>query len=190
MDRMILTNTAIMDAIQSGDLAIDPFDMQSLGVNSYDVKLGDKLLTYKLERTIVTVDDEKLAYLDSREDNATEEHFIGGRGFILQPGLLYLAKTLERVDSHNLIPMMDGRSSMGRLGISVHVTAGFGDLGYCGHWTLEVTCVHPVRIYSGMRIGQIWWVRPEGATTTRYAGKYQNAADVLASRAHEDWSER
>ena len=78
-------------------------------------------------------------------------------GLVLSPNQLYLGRTVERTETHNLVPMIEGRSSIGRLGLFVHVTAGFGDVGFCGYWTLEMFAVQPIRIYAGVPICQIFY---------------------------------
>ena len=90
-------------------------------------------------------------------------HRIPEGGVMLTPHRLYLARTVERTETRNLVPMLEGRSSVGRLGLFIHVTAGFGDVGFCGFWTLEMFCVQPVRIYAGVEIGQIFYHTLEGA---------------------------
>lgn len=184
---MILVDTDILKALRSGELNIDPFNSDQLGVNSYDVRLDSRLLTYNMGVAHYAQSRDGIQhYLDSRRDNITQTIHIPSSGFILQPGTLYLGNTIEAIDSHDLIPMMDGRSSVGRLGVSIHVTAGFGDLGFCGKWTMEISVIHPVRVYPEMRIAQVWWSRPSSHTNRRYAGKYQNAKGVMASKLFKD----
>ena len=86
--------------------------------------------------------------------NGIEFLKIPKEGLLLQPGTLYLGRTLEYTETHGMVPMLEGRSSVGRLGLFVHVTAGFGDIGFCGYWTLEMFAVQPVRIYAGVAICQ------------------------------------
>ena len=102
-------------------------------------------------------------------------------GFLLEPGVLYLGSTVEYTETHGLVPIIDGRSSVGRLGIFVHVTAGYGDNGYCGKWTLELACIVPVVIYPNMKICQI---RFQSVTKGwEYSSdKYQNSMDVQPSK--------
>ena len=92
------------------------------------------------------------------------------------------------VESMSLVPMLVGRSSIGRLGIFVHVTAGFGDVGFSGNWTLELTCVQPVRVYPGMEICQIYYQTTTGEILSQYHGKYQGSRDVVASRIYQELS--
>lgn len=138
---MILSDSEIKRRIGS-DIIITPYNESCVGAASYDVHLGDTLATYD-------------GQLDAKYPTTISDFAIPDDGFILVPGVLYLGFTVEYTETHNLVPILEGKSSIGRLGISIHITAGFGDPGFCGHWTLEMTCVEPVRIYAGMPIGQI-----------------------------------
>ena len=158
-----------------GNIVIEPFDPACLGPNSYDVNLGDKLMTYNE------------AVLDPKKKNRTEIMEIPEEGVILWPGVLYLGFTEEYTENPMHVPGYDGRSSLGRLGVFSHATAGFGDIGYVGRWTLELSVVQPVRVYAGMKIGQLFWHRPEGEITKRYNGKYQGAEGILESKLWKDW---
>lgn len=173
---MILTGNEIKLQRAAKSIVIEPFDERQLGANSYNVRLADELLAYKD------------AVLDSRLDNRFGRLKIPKEGLVLVPGRLYLGKTVEYTETHDLVPMLEGRSSGGRLGISIHATAGFGDIGFCGNWTLEISCVQPVRIYAGMEIGQIYFLQPYGEILTRYNGKYQGQTDIVSSRMWQDRS--
>ncbi len=140
---MILSDKKILEAVETGDIVIEPFDRSCLGTNSYDVHLGENLAVYK-DRV-----------LDAKKHNAVEHFVIGDEGYVLQPGTLYLGVTKEYTETHNAVPFLEGKSSVGRLGIDIHATAGKGDVGFCNTWTLEISCVQPVRIYAGMPIGQL-----------------------------------
>lgn len=171
----MLTANEIKLQRANGNIVVEPWDPACLGPNSYDVHLHPKLMIYKEE------------VLDSRKENRTGEYTIPEEGFVLKPGKLYLGKTVEYTETNNLIPAYDGRSSVGRLGISSHVTAGFGDIGFKGNWTLEIVVVHPVRVYPYMRIGQLYWERPDGEVLQNtYHGKYQGERDIAASRMWKD----
>jgi len=144
---MILSDKMIKKAVVAGDIFIDPFDLKCLGSNSYDVHLGDTLKTY-------------MAYeyghpLDCSVEQKTITHFIGRSGMILKPGRLYLGVTKEYTKTEKYVPFLDGKSSVGRLGISIHCTAGRGDVGFANHWTMEIFVQEPIRIYAGMPIGQL-----------------------------------
>ncbi len=151
------------------DIVIDPFDDQRLNPNSYNLSLHNELLTY-----------EELV-LDMRRPNRVRRHVIPESGLVLQPNTLYLGRTAERTETHNLIPMIEGRSSIGRLGLFVHVTAGFGDVGFCGYWTLEMFAVHPVRIYPGVQICQIFYHGIDGDFVPYHSNKYQHNRDIQPS---------
>lgn len=170
----MLTGHEIRNMVGAGYIIIQPFDEDNLGPNSYDVRLDDELVVY----------DEVI--LDPRRNNRFHTIRIPETGLVLQPGRLYLGRTMEYTESPCHIPLYDGRSSLGRLGVASHVTAGFGDLGFCGKWTLELSVVQPVRIYPGMRVGQLSWHCPNGMIMDRYHGKYQGQGDVQPSRMFED----
>lgn len=155
-------------------IEIDPFDPARLGPNSYDVALADALRVYRPSR---------YGHLDSRAENPTDELPIYEGGTVLMPGELYLGATVERVRCEGLVPYIDGRSSFGRLGLSVHVTAGRGDDGWNGRLTLELTVVKPLRVYAGDLVAQLTFHTLEGARAP-YRGRYQHSNGPVASRAH------
>lgn len=171
-------------------LDIEPFDPARAGPNSYDVTLADKLLVYNLVNSsayLLYGSGAALEYrneLDVRRETPTTELTIPPDGMVLLPGILYLGSTVERTACHGLIPWLDGRSSVGRLGIQIHATAGRGDDGWEGTWTLEITVTHPVRVYPGMRIGQLTFFTTRGERAP-YAGRYQHQAGPTASRMHQ-----
>ncbi len=159
---MILSDKKILDSIKNGQIVIEPFKSESLGTNSYDVHLGKYLAVY--ENNI----------LDAKKHNTIKEVIIPEEGFIIQPGTLYLGVTEEYTETHNSVPFLEGKSSVGRLGIDIHATAGKGDVGFCNTWTLEISCVQPVRIYAGMPIGQLIYFMVEG-DIENYYNKKKNA---------------
>ena len=168
-------------------IRIEPYDESQLNPNSYNLKLDRKLLEYCLpdEPTLPQVFDGFV--LDPKEDNPVQEIEIPEGGYVLQPGKLYLGSTVEWTEAHgSIIPHITGRSSTGRLGLWVHVTAGFGDTGFCGNWTLELACIHPVRVYPGMEVCQISYEVALGRLTP-YKGKYQGARSVESSKIHKDY---
>ena len=165
---MILVDRDILKAVQDGDIVIEPFDPSSMGTNSYDVHLGPLLLTYREEM------DERMYYpmpLDAARSRATQEHRISDAGVLLKPGVLYLGSTVEYTESHRHVPFLEGKSSLGRLGMSIHVTAGKGDVGFCNHWTMEITVVHPLRVYAGMPVGQLIWFQTSDTPIVPYHRK-------------------
>jgi dCTP deaminase len=82
--------------------------------------------------------------------------------------------------------MIEGRSSIARLGLTIHITAGFGDVGFCGKWTLELTAAQSIMIYPRMPIGQLYWIWTS-KTTRKYKGKYQDQKETMASKSYEDY---
>jgi len=163
-------------------ILIDPFDPAMCGPNSYDVTLGD---------TLLFLDPPRMVNPDSPPP--TREMTLKRSGhWVLYPGRLYLGATRERVACHGVVPWIDGRSSVGRLGVSVHVTAGRGDDGWPGPgrepapFTLEITVVHPTILRPGMRLAQLTFMRVEGERRP-YAGRYGEAtAAPVASRFHQE----
>ena len=157
---MILTDQQILAEIDKGTIVIEPYDRECLGTNSYDVHLGPYLATYRE------------AVLDARQHNAIDHFEIDPvAGFVLQPGTLYLGVTEEYTETHATVPFLEGKSSVGRLGIDIHATAGKGDVGFCNHWTLEISVSMPVRVYAGMPIGQLIYFTVQGDVQTFYNRK-------------------
>lgn len=156
---MILSDEKILGQIERGEIVIEPFDRSCLGTNSYDVHLSPYLAVY--------IDE----VLDAKKHNTIREILIPEEGYILQPNTLYLGSTLEYTETHNAVPFLEGKSSTGRLGIDIHATAGKGDVGFCNHWTLEISVIQPVRVYAGMPIGQLIYFAVEGSIQNYYNKK-------------------
>ena len=156
---MILSDKQILVAIAKGEIVIEPYDRKCIGTNSYDVHLGKWLATY--------VDKE----LDARKHNTIRHFEIPEEGYVLQPGVLYLGVTEEYTETHATVPFLEGKSSIGRLGIDIHATAGKGDVGFCNTWTLEISCVQPVRVYAGMPVGQLIYFTVDGDIENFYNRK-------------------
>ncbi len=159
---MILTDKQILTKIKNGAILISPFNRKFLGSNSYDVHLGKNLAIYKDE------------ILDSKKHNKIKHFEITKDGFILQPHMLYLGVTEEYTETHEHVPFLEGKSSIGRLGIDIHATAGKGDVGFCNYWTLEISVKQPVRVYAGMPIGQLIYFEVSGEIEVLY-NKKKNA---------------
>ena len=170
---MILSGDEIKRRIDS-DIKIDPFNPDNLNPNSYNLTLHHDVVTY--EEVV----------LDMRKNNRVRRMVIPESGLVLEPNRLYLGRTVERTETHNLVPMIEGRSSIGRLGLFVHVTAGFGDVGFKGFWTLEMFAIQPVRIYPGVSICQIFYHQIDGAITEYTNGKYQNNHDIQPSLLYKE----
>lgn len=170
---MILTGNQIRAEL-GRNIIIDPFDETLLNPNSYNLRLHDELLVY--EEVV----------LDMKKPARFRRLTIPPQGIILNPQQLYLARTIERTETHNLVPMLEGRSSIGRLGLFVHITAGFGDIGFKGYWTLEMFAVQPIRIYAGVEICQIFYHDVRGEITEYDGGKYQNNKDIQTSLLYKE----
>jgi dCTP deaminase len=159
---MILSDVEIKKCIERKEIVIEPYDPACLGTNSYDVHIGKYLAVYTDE------------ILDAKKHNKIKEIIIPEEGFVIQPGTLYLGVTEEYTETHTTVPFLEGKSSVGRLGIDIHATAGKGDVGFCNTWTLEISCVHPVRIYAGMPVGQLIYFKVDG-DIENYYNKKKNA---------------
>ncbi|MCI8624394.1 MAG: dCTP deaminase [Provencibacterium sp.] len=157
------------------DIVIDPFSPDRLNANSYNLTLHNELLVY--EDTV----------LDMKKPNATRRLIIPSEGLRLEPDRLYLGRTREYTRTEKTVPMLEGRSSTGRLGLFVHVTAGFGDVGFSGYWTLEIYCVQPIIIYPGVEICQIYYHDILGDYEKYHSEKYQNNTDIQPSRLYLDF---
>jgi len=172
MKPMILSGQEIRSRI-GNDIHIDPFDETRLNPNSYNLSLHDELMVY--EEVV----------LDMAKANRVRRVAIPEEGLVLSPNQLYLGRTVERTTTRNLVPQIEGRSSVGRLGLFVHVTAGFGDVGFSGYWTLEMFAVQPVRIYAGVPICQIFYHEITGEIV-EYCSKYQHNRDIQPSLLFEE----
>jgi dCTP deaminase len=156
---MILSDTRILEEIEKGTIKVEPYRRENLGSNSYDVHLGKILAKYKDE------------VLDAKKHNKIEFFEIPEEGFVLQPHVFYLGVTAEYTETHAHVPFLEGKSSTGRLGIDIHATAGKGDVGFCGNWTLEISVKQPVRVYAGMPVGQLIYFPVDGTIAVKYNEK-------------------
>lgn len=181
----MLSSAKIIEEVNNKNIYIDNFNPEKLNPNSYNLTLNNKLLIYKSEYDPYI--DEDRIILDLMKDNAVEELIIPEDGLILKPGILYLGSTNEYTETKNYVPMLDGRSSIGRLGIMVHQTAGFGDIGFIGKWTLEITVVHPIFIYPNIEICQISYQEVLGDISSTYHGKYYNQNGPVKSMMYKEF---
>lgn len=222
---MILTGNQIKWAKEQGYLDISYWDESRLNPNSYNLRLADEIGTYiepipsdeatgwakryeedpdfanivnNLYHQGRSIKD--LYPLDMKQEMKLHIQKIPEEGYVLQPGVLYLARTMEYTETHKFVPMLEGRSSVGRLGISIHSTAGFGDIGFCGYWTLEISCVQPVRIYAGVEICQIyyhtispdiWIPNDNNEKIIKYgdSGKYQKNSGIQPSMMWKEFKD-
>jgi dCTP deaminase len=167
---MILSDSEILKEIDKGNIVITPFKIDCLGSNSYDVHLGSKLAVYD---SII---------LDAKKHNKINYFDIPEEGILLCPNNLYLGTTIEHTETYKHVPILEGKSSTGRLGITIHVTAGLGDVNFKGNWVLEITVVHPIIIYAGMPIGQLVYHTVKGDVLNPYdtkeSAKYSNQTNI------------
>ena len=178
---MILSGKEILKEMDNGNIKITPFNINQLNPNSYNLKLANELLVYDIPRIenargfgneFVTTDYTTLQPLDMHKDNPTRTIRIPEEGYVLYPGMLYLGKTVEFTETHNFIPCVEGRSSIGRLGINIHVVR-------------EISVVQPVSSYPNSEICQIYYHEIKGEIE-EYKGKYQNQTDTVGSRIYEE----
>jgi dCTP deaminase len=172
---MILSGLEILKEMDNGNIVIDPFDKKRINPNSYNLRLYNELMIYRN------------SVLDMRTRPQTETIIIPEEGLVLEPNRLYLGRTVEHTQTRNYVPMLEGRSSIGRLGLYVHVTAGFGDVGFAGFWTLEIQCIQPIRIYPSVEICQIYYHSVQGEYDEYRNGKYQNNTGTQPSLLYRDF---
>lgn len=173
---MILSGLEIKKRL-GNDIVIEPYHEKNLNPNSYNLTLHNELLLYRENE------------LDMGKENLVERVTIPEEGYVLRPGRIYLGQTREYTETRNLVPMLEGRSSVGRLGLFVHVTAGFGDIGFKGYWTLEIFPVQPIRIYSGVGIAQIFYHTIIGEYQEYQSGKYQNNRGMQPSLLFKEFKQ-
>ena len=187
----VLSDSAIHRAVNRGDIEIDPFDSARLNPCSYDLTLGNEVAVY--DHWVTPWEGGSWDNLSPRdteidiknEPKVTRFMIDPKRGFGLRPGVGYLMSTVERIHTKKYVPVIDGKSSIGRLFMFCHVTAGYGDAGFRGQFTLEVVVVHPLRIYAGMRVAQMRFHTILGEDYKPYAGNYtgETATGPVASKA-------
>jgi dCTP deaminase len=156
---MILTDQQILSCMEKGEIVISPYHRESLGSNSYDVHLGSTLAVY-VDKT-----------LDAKKHNQIKTFEIPKEGYVLSPEEFYLGVTQEYTETLKHVPFLEGKSSVGRLGIDIHATAGKGDIGFCNYWTLEISVKQPVRVYAGMPVGQLIYFEVQGELLVPYHQK-------------------
>lgn len=182
---MVLSDSKILDNIAAGNIVIEPFNRDNLGTNSYDLTLRDELFIYQ---------DIVLDVMNKNPETVSVPKTVspsGKKGWLLEPGKVYIASSEEWTETHVHVPIIWGKSSLGRLGLFIHVTAGFGDIGFCGRWTLELVATQPIYIYPGMKIAQLVWF--EAHTPIKKYGdkkdaKYQNQQGATASKYYKNFN--
>jgi dCTP deaminase len=186
---VLLSDRDLVSEIKSGQLGLDPFEPSLVQPSSIDVRL-DRLFRVFNNHLYTHIDPS-----ERQDDLTTLVEVADGEAFILHPGEFVLASTLETVSlGHQLAARLEGKSSLGRLGLLVHSTAGFIDPGFCGHVTLELSNVAslPIRLWPGMKIGHICVLRlsspaehPYGSAV--YGSRYQGQRGPTASRSWQNW---
>lgn len=171
---MILSGKEILRQIGK-EIIIEPFNENRINPNSYNLSLANELLVYENSD------------LDMKKQNPTKKITIPEDGLLLEPNKLYLGRTNEFTKTDRYVPMLEGRSSTGRLGLFIHVTAGFGDIGFAGYWTLEIFCVQPIKIYPNVEICQIYYHDIGGEFDLYKSGKYQNNTGIQPSLMYKDF---
>ncbi|MBX7551544.1 dCTP deaminase [Streptomyces sp. tea 10] len=173
---MILTGPEIAYRVKSGEITIEPFNPACVSPNSYDFHLSSDIAWYTGE------------VLDCRAENPFERGTIPQEGMVLRPDRIYLVSTAETMGSEHFVPIIRARSSIARLGLFVHVTADLIDIGSINRWTLQLHAVQPVRVYPGMRVGQVTFWRPLGKIEL-YEGKYQGSTLPMPSQVFRDFGQ-
>ncbi len=171
---MILSGLEIKKQIKDKHISIIPYDESKVNPNSYNLSLHNELLIYKNSP------------IDMKKKNEVKKIIIPEAGLLLEPNKLYLGRTVETTFTDKFVPMIEGRSSLGRLGIFIHITAGFGDVGFNGTWTLEISCVEPVVIYPNVQVAQIYYHDIRGDFELYKSGKYQGQKEIRASKLYEE----
>jgi dCTP deaminase len=171
----MLSGEEIIKEVENGNIVIKPFNKEQVNPNSYNLKLGDELVVY--------TDD----VLDCKKENKTRTIKIPEEGYTLAPNTLYLASTLEYTECPKYVSQISGRSSIGRIGLTTHISAGFGSVGFKGSWTLGISCVTPVKVHAGMEICQLYFFQLVGSNGVKYSKKYINQGEIMTSKMYKDF---
>lgn len=188
---MIFTGSLIKEHIRNGTIICEPLVLNNIGTNSIDVTLGSEVKILGDKNGLMpTIDGCVNPYIKQFHTDVDFHKDEKGVYFIAEPNQLYIAHTNERVGSLIDVPVMEGKSSLGRLGVFIHVTAGFGDIGFIGTWTLEIVVVKRTRLYVGMKIAQIGFHKSVGDIDLPYNkkpdAKYHNQSGAIGSRYDEN----
>lgn len=207
----ILTGAEIEACVDIGRIHIEDFDKSRLNPNSYNLRIGNKISMIKPNKSKTYIGspdpvyDEHLGYIqhatavtrvhewieiDLKEKTELITEDIPDDGYVLEPNQLYLIPTMEKIATDYYEPIITGRSSIGRLGVTVHQTGDFGDIGFSGRWTLQVKVTYPTRIYPYFPMAQIYFLTPHGDIRDLYKGKYNNATGVMGSKVYEDFEKK
>ncbi len=172
---MILTKLEIIKQVKKGNISISPFNEDMLNPNS---------VNYRLDRELLEFDEQ----LDAKKKSSPKKILLTDEGFTLQPGKLYLANTYEKIGSKKYVTQLIGRSSLGRLGLFLQVTAPLGHVGTYHNWTLELKVVQPLKVYPLMRIGQVTFWKIKGKRNLTYEhGEYKNFEKAQVSKFFKEF---
>lgn len=174
---MILTGNEIEKQVKKGAITITPFSSKNVNPNSYNFRLGNTMKVYRNE------------LVDPAKENPTRVIRIGNDGYVLEPRKLYLAETVEVLGSNEFVPTYAARSSVARMGMFINLSAPLGDIGFVGRWTIQLFCLHSIKVYPNMTIGQMMFWKTSGEIEL-YNGKYQNADGPIETRIHIDFKEK
>jgi dCTP deaminase len=172
---MILTGKEIKDQVSNNCIHIKPFLQENVNPNSYNYRLDNNLFE------IISCP------LDAKVPSQLQSINFDESGYVLNPNKIYLANTYEEIGSDYFVTSLIGRSSLGRLGLFLQITADLGNIGAKHKWTLEIKCVQPVRIYPKMVIGQVSFWQPNGERAQMYQGKYDKYSSAHSSELHQEF---
>ena len=171
---MILTGNKILEEVGRGKIKVTPFDKKRITTNSYDLRLGDKLIRYTSK------------VMDPKKEPKFKLIDIPSDGINMKAGDFLLGSTKEKIGSDFYVPIIHAKSGTARMGLFVHITADLIDIGSFGNATLQLYATLPVRLYPGMLIAQVSFWKPQGKIIL-YKGKYQNSQGPMASMTHKDF---
>ena len=173
---MILTGYEIEKQHKDGAIVIEPFSREQINPNSYDLRLGNKILIY--DETELSPKKENQFHIETIDDN----------GYVLKKNHFYLASSIEKIGGTKFVPLIHAKSGIARLGLFVHITADLIDLGSVGTTTFQLYPTLDIRVFPGMRIGQVsfWTVKGE---VELYHGKYQGSNGPQPSKSYLTFEE-
>ncbi|MCH9009353.1 MAG: dCTP deaminase [Chloroflexi bacterium] len=186
---MVLSDRTIKQMLEEGRIVVDPLGENCIQPASIDVHLDRQILVFRNSRR---------PYIDVREDMSDLTEMVtidDDRAFMLHPGEFVLGSTLEHIElPDDIVARLEGKSSLGRVGLLIHSTAGYVDPGWKGHLTLELSNVAnlPITLYQGMKIGQISYAQLSTAADRPYGSpglgsKYQGQLQPTASKVSEEF---
>jgi dCTP deaminase len=178
----MLTGAEIQQQVASGRIKIQDFDPRYLNPNSYDVALAPKLLVYKPRRWYTPW---RKPLVWGAKNPPDEIITMPTSGYMIRPGWFYLGSTVEYTETQDYVPAIDGRSSGGRLSLHIHATAGFGDIGFTGVWTLELYSIIPVWVFPYARVAQLSYQTVQGEIRDKYQGRYGGAVEAVCAQEEQ-----